>query len=894
MLALVAAAVPEARAQVTNWVAYNDHRPGPLIPPHVPNQTNWGTGVHVGTLNMGAPADTTGNLINYLTGDALSATVTFTRTGSPDDFGTVTKTGLPNPGSDAHRLFYGICDLSNDGIVGVDFIDSDFVTISFANLDASKRYIFRGTGGRAGGYVPRWTVATIDAQSFIDAHLNGDGTGFGVITSNDFPANLQPGQAAWNSGHNKAGAVLGWDFVEPKPDGTFSIVLRQYVGPIPGGQQATDANYGYSFGAMLLAEVTATAPSVTAHPAAQTTVEQNRSFTLSVEGAGSPLLYQWYKEGVGPVPGATFRNFTVAQAALTDSGDYYAVIYNPLGRATSSVARVTVTPDTFAPGIATAVPYPRVDNGAAIHDQIIIEFTEPVQASSVSSPTGYRVPGGGNPVSVVVTNDRTVILTLASPLNEDTEYAVTASGMVDAVGNTAGDVSKVFRSWLSAVGNGLVFEVFDTGPGVEVTQLTDHPSFPNSPTEGRLLGVFDTRSVFPNDDKGDYGGRIRGVFIPPVSGDWLFYLRAFDRGVVYLNPNGLDPAGAIEILRESTGNNPRNWDKFTSPVLSLRAGQGYYIEALYKADASSVDVIKVAARLAGTGFPLPVDSLNTEVDVNAISGAAIGYPAAPRDFGGPLSIVSGPSNLTIEENHTATFSVQLNNPSRAAVFYQWFRDGAPITSGGNGPTYSIRAASGDSGATFSVQVSKIGSSASSGSATLTVVPDTTPPQVVSVTSPATNLTEIVVVFDELMDPVTSGDSFNFNLREGPTSESATLESDGKTVRIRLTAPLVQGNSYFIDISNVADIAGLSMNATAVEFTAGVVAGPQLAIERNGANAVVSWPASVTGFTLEQADSIVLPVSSIAWSPVGTAPTVVNGRNTVTVTVSGNKVFRLRQ
>ncbi|HKX61896.1 MAG TPA: hypothetical protein VJS65_08625 [Verrucomicrobiae bacterium] len=43
--AVIFLAMPGTRAQlVTNWIAYNDHRPGAAIPPHTPVQNNWGTG----------------------------------------------------------------------------------------------------------------------------------------------------------------------------------------------------------------------------------------------------------------------------------------------------------------------------------------------------------------------------------------------------------------------------------------------------------------------------------------------------------------------------------------------------------------------------------------------------------------------------------------------------------------------------------------------------------------------------------------------------------------------------------------------------------------------------------------------------------------------------------
>jgi hypothetical protein len=78
--------------------------------------------------------------------------------------------------------------------------------------------------------------------------------------------------------------------------------------------------------------------------------------------------------------------------------------------------------------------------------------------------------------------------------------------------------------------------------------LTNHPNFPDNPFLRTNLWAFDTRVVFPDNTHDHYGGRIRGVFIPPVSADWVFFLRCYDRGEVYLNPNGMDAAGKRTIL----------------------------------------------------------------------------------------------------------------------------------------------------------------------------------------------------------------------------------------------------------------------------------------------------------------------------------------------------------
>lgn len=890
--------VGNASAQTTNWIAYNDHRAGPTIPPHVPTQASWGTHARTTRYDMGAPGDTLAAVLtNFLNGQALGATITVVRSGAPDDFGTVTGPGTNTPSG---RTFLGKADLSNAGIVGVDAdyptgASIDYVTIRFNGLNPDKRYNFRGTSGRGGNYSLRWSVAQILAEDAIDAHQNGPGSP-GVLTSNQYPASLNAGQAAWNSGDNVEGDVVGWDFIDPYADGSFSLVVSQYVGQTPVGM-ATDVSYGYSFGAILLAEIEATAPVIVTHPAAQTAVEQNRPFSLSVGATGSPLLYQWYKKGLPTdtaISGATFATYSVEQAAVSDSGDYYVVVYNPLSRQTSSVAQVTVTPDITAPAAETVFSYPNFDmmTQVATLDQVIVDFNEVIQADTADDPSQYTISTVGNPAAVTVTGPRTVLLTLPSALAEGTQYTLQLSGIRDLAGNTMGASSVPFESWVASPGNGMLFEAYNTATGVELTILKNSPNYPNNPYYRTNIWAFDSRVAYSDDTHELYGARISGVFIPPVSGTWLFYFRVYDRGEVYLNPNGLDPAGKELILVESTGNEPRNWNKFISSPFNLRAGKGYYMEALYQAGSAgaAADVIKVSARLLGTGVPTPVDTPNTMVDSNSMMGAYVAAPLAPRDFGGVLSIVQQPASATVEDQNLATFSVQVNNPSRLPVAYQWYRDNVAIP-GAFGPTYSFYVSPADDQAKFKVEAAKIGAFLTSSEATLTVVPDTTPPRALSATSSSANTSNIVVRFSERIQQGPAQDPFNYGF-PAATILSATLEADAQTVTIVLESALTPGQSYTLEVTAIPDLAGhiLEPSPTFLTF---VAAGdlPKLEIVRDDIYVGIYWPAPSTGFALEQSPSI----DPGTWTPVPDTPVVVNGRNCVSLTIeSGNRIFRLRR
>jgi hypothetical protein len=877
----------DAQQIVTNWAAYNDHIAGPVIPPFVSTPASWGTGARVTSYNMRVGGG--GALTNYLTGDELPVTMTVIPTGAPDDFPTM---AYPVTNSPAGQLFYRIVDVSNTGSgIGVRSSTGSGTTLLFSNLDPFKRYIFRGTTARGNvGYTARWTVAMLtNVNDFLDAHLNGSGPG--VITSNDFPANLAAGQAAFNSGNNQQGAVVGWDFISPAGDGTITIVCNQYVGPTPNGGVATADNYGYAFAAILLAEVEASQAAITTNPPAATTVEQNRPFRLSVSASGTPLFYQWF-HGATAIPGATFATYSVAKAALADTGAYRVRVYNPLGSVTSTVAQVTVTPDLLGPTVATAFGFPDFDvtTQIATLNNVTVEFNEPAFGASIGTPANYTLSGGGgNPVSVVQTNERTVILTFASPLNEDTDYTITVGSAQDELGNTSTGAARTFHSWVRGPGNALLYEFYNTGPGLNVVDLTSNPLFPDNPSFRTNLWAFDTRVVLPDNTIENFGARISGIFIPPFTADWTFFLRAWDRAAVYLNPNGMDPAGKQQILAEDTGNAPRDYQKLKSVAIRLQGGQGYYIEALQKADVGT-DAIKIAALPnAGTNTPT-LNIPDTDIDTNAIMGGYIGFPLAPKDLGGTLTISQQPSNQTAEENHDATFSVQVNNPSRAPVLYQWFRNGVEIP-GATGPSYIFAVTSADNNQNFSVRAAKVGSQVTSATARLTVVPDVTKPRAISVTSSDTNLMEIIVHFDERMNIDDLREAFNFFIVEqGGPPVTAVEGTDGMSAILTLSAPLELGSSYSVRVDNARDLSGNVITSVTLPFTAGGVA-PSLAIALSGGDVVVSWPAPSTGFVLEENNSL----TGGTWATVTGTPTVVAGRNTLTLTRTGTtRFFRLRQ
>jgi len=487
-----------ASAQVaTNWIAFNDHRR--TTNTH-PDATGW---------EMGHFGNTNGPLKDFVTGGELEAMffTTFTlgpALETPDDFGANQD---PNAGTPAYNLFNGIVDVGSspgttdgDGIVGLRANLGTTVTLVFTNLNPTQRYLFRGTSVRGNNYVNRWAYYTIlGADSFVDAHVVAPGTN-NLLTPVNFPsATLTAGQVALNSGENRAGSLVGWNEINPGPDGSFSILEQQYTGPTPYGDTTVTASapYGYGLCAMMLLEVGSPLPvSIVTQPPASLTVLEQRPIKLTVTAQGAPLpTYQWHKVGTGPIPGATRRAYTITNAVLGDSGDYFVVVSNPQNTLTSSTSSVTVLTDTFAPVVVGVT-------GVSGGTTLTVQYDEALDTATAEDPFNYAL-NGDNVTGAVqdLADPSKVLLTFASPLQSCVQNQLVISSIIDLFSNTLDSTNVLFTAplRLMAPGDGQAWR-YDQ-QGIDRGTAWYAPGFDDSAwTAGtQLFDVLNTtRTDLPN------------------------------------------------------------------------------------------------------------------------------------------------------------------------------------------------------------------------------------------------------------------------------------------------------------------------------------------------------------------------------------------------------------
>jgi len=153
----------------------------------------------------------TGALVDYITGQALGATLAVDTGGSGP---VLTQGADPHADTDAGKVFGGI--VSCAGVIS--YSDTDLV-MTFSNLDPALAYELVLFANRAGGYTNRFTTATLgSAVSFVNtssvgAQYAGPGAASATVLSGENTA---------------AGLVVRFGEVRPGSDGVLTLTLSGY------------------------------------------------------------------------------------------------------------------------------------------------------------------------------------------------------------------------------------------------------------------------------------------------------------------------------------------------------------------------------------------------------------------------------------------------------------------------------------------------------------------------------------------------------------------------------------------------------------------------------------------------------------------------------------------
>ena len=478
---------------------------------------------------------------------------------------------------------------------------------------------------------------------------------------------------------------------------------------------------------------------ITTQPPAVINAAANSTLTITAAATGDPLHYQWQRNGED-IPGAMSATYTKALVQVADSGTYTVKCYGAgQTTVTSSACAVSVTVDETKPTIVEAV-------GSVGFTEATITFSEPVADPSATTIANYTIAGLAVSGAMLSADGFNVTLTTAKQA-EGTDYTITVNNVQDTAGNAiVANTVVLFKSFSFLAGNAVMEQWADEAPVTSLASFLDaRIGYVAPPTDPIPAGTTTILPSFeaPSWENGDnYAGRIFGWFMPPSTGDYVFYVCSDDASFLLLSSDET-PANKRKIASDPNWDNQRSWrgsvrrdasdngrgvegsysnqsDQWFNTewgsepdlpagiyVISLEQGKRYYMEALWK-EGGGGDGVGVNYRLATEDeATIIVDNTATRL-TGALIGAYVDTSKLP-----PMIVTHPVNDLTLESGGTATLSVVAQNPAPGPLSYQWTRNGVDIP-GATSAEYTISNAGPNDNGQYRVTVSNKNGSITSG------------------------------------------------------------------------------------------------------------------------------------------------------------------------------------
>ena len=151
----------------------------------------------------------------------------------------------------------------------------------------------------------------------------------------------------------------------------------------------------------------------------------------------------------------------------------------------------------------------------------------------------------------------------------------------------------------------LLEEIWENVNGSDLASISGSKNF-NSQNPDQISYLPSASSKIGIGD--NYIRRLRGYLLPPISGDYIFWIYSDDYSSLHINPNGTNPQGAIEILNVTRAMN-KSWDtNLKSSKIKLTAGQKYHFEVLHK-EGNGEDFVAVGWTLPDGKMERPIPGI---------------------------------------------------------------------------------------------------------------------------------------------------------------------------------------------------------------------------------------------------------------------------------------------
>ena len=198
--------------------------------------------------------------------------------------------------------------------------------------------------------------------------------------------------------------------------------------------------------------------------------------------------------------------------------------------------------------------------------------------------------------------------------------------------------------------------------GESIANLQASANYPNVPSGNDLLTEF----AFSSTGLDNYGMRLQGYLYPPVTGSYTFWIASDDNGELWLSSSNT-ATNATKIAQVSSWVGEKQWDWYTeqkSAVITLQAGQPYYIEALMK-EATGGDHLSIAWQLAGTERQIIPGIVVCPLTTQG-SAPTASFTATPMTGTAPLTVVFNGSASADSDGTISSYNWSFGNGATAS------------------------------------------------------------------------------------------------------------------------------------------------------------------------------------------------------------------------------------
>lgn len=361
--------------------------------------------------------------------------------------------------------------------------------------------------------------------------------------------------------------------------------------------------------------------------------------------------------------------------------------------------------------------------------------------------------------------------------------------------------------------------------GTAVQALLDDSQFPDSPelTEsvtaqaGEIginglieltTGFAEFPQPFSTGDTGlnDYGGAATGILYAPATGTYKFYVRSDDASRLSLSTD--HTRGNMAVIAEQTGccnafseNRP-----LVSEEIQLEAGQGYYLEMLWK-EGGGGDWMQIGWSLNGSA-PSVIPLAYIQRDVSS-------YALGINGINEVTDLITTPNSFTFldvftDERQSVDLIVEFDFNGEATVQWQVNTGSGGWTDieGAVSPILTVAGDMANDGNQYRASVNGTFSDAY----TVTVQPDTDVPTVGFIDHRG-NPNALVVPFSEPVNLAQALNASNYSVNGGALpagaqllSEHPQLPGDGSAIIILADFGFERGDNITVEVSGIDDLA----------------------------------------------------------------------------------------